>query len=171
MGLGAFTLGGGLVLFGFVENLWQFYAVNLIIGLGTSFAGLLVVSAAMNHWFRRKLTTVMGITTVGFSVAGFLGVPLVVLLQTNFGWRTAAVASGVLIWAMGIPASLLLRATPESMGLLPDGDLADEDPSFTGPRSRPVTARISFSLPDALRSKTFWSLSLGSGLNNMVMCS
>lgn len=170
MGLGALVLGGGLVMFGFIQNLWQFYVVNIIMALGASFAGLLVVSMAMNTWFRRKRTTAMGITTVGFSVAGFLGVPLVVLLQTQFDWRTAAIVSGLAVWAAGIPASLLLRPSPESMGLLPDGDLpGEQDAASVGPRSRSVGAIVDFSLGEAMRTRTFWLISVGNGLNGLVM--
>lgn len=162
MGVGTFILGGGLMLFGLIQDLWQFYLVNIVMGLGTGFAGLLVVNMAMNQWFRRKRTTAMGITTAGFSVAGFVGVPLVVLLQTQFDWRVAAVASGLAIWSLGIPASLLLRNSPESMGLWPDDELPGQADS---------AAVVDFSLPEAMRTRTFWLISLGNGLAVLVISS
>ncbi len=170
MGVGALVMGGGLIMFGLVQNLWQFYAVNIVIALGTSFAGLLVVSVAINNWFRRKRTIAMGITTVGFSVAGFLGVPFVVLLQTQLDWRAAAIASGLLVWVVGMPASLLLRRTPESMGLLPDGDPPGlRQTTADGVSNRPTAPLVDFSLKEAMRTRTFWFIGLGNGLNMLVM--
>ena len=35
MGLGVFLLGLGMVLFGLVENMWQYYAANILGGVGS----------------------------------------------------------------------------------------------------------------------------------------
>ena len=78
MGLGVFLLGLGMVLFGLVGNLWQYYAANILGGVGSSLCGILVVSTAVNTWFRRKRTMAMAIATVGFSVAGIVAVPIIV---------------------------------------------------------------------------------------------
>ena len=127
MGTGVFLLGLGMLFFGAVTNLWQYYAVNILMGIGSSFCGLLVVSVAVNTWFRRKRTMAMAITTIGFSVAGILAVLLVVWVQSTMGWRSAAVASGIAVWLIGIPTVVVLRRSPEQMGQHPDG----EDPAIT----------------------------------------
>ena len=51
--------------------------------------------------------------------------PLIYLLVTNLGWRNAWVILGILIWSiLVIPSLVLVRRSPESVGLLPDGDLS-----------------------------------------------
>jgi MFS family permease len=172
MGIGVFLLGLGMVLFGLVENMWQYYAANIVGGVGASLCGILVVSTAVNTWFRRKRTMAMAIATVGFSVAGILAVPLIVWVQATLGWRAAAIASGVAIWLIGIPTTAVLRPSPEAMGLLPDGD--DPATAAAAAAARPAAGHASgsgmldFDAREALRTSAFWFIGIGSGLYILV---
>ena len=176
--MGVTLLGLGMVLFGLVQNVWQYYAVNIVMGLGTSYSGLLIVSAAVNNWFRRKRTIALALTTIGFSMAGIIAVPIVVWIQATLGWRAAAMASGVTVWAIGIPAAMLLRRSPESMGLLPDGDTPEEANAReaalragdgTTVRVASGGGRLDFTLREAMRSPAFWSIGVGNGVNALIM--
>ncbi len=170
MGMGVFLLGLGMVCFGLVHNMWQYYAANLLGGIGSSLCGILVVSTAVNTWFRRKRTMAMAIATVGFSVAGIIAVPIIVWVQQTLSWREAAIASGVAIWIIGVPTTVLLRPSPEAMGLHPDGE-APAPPSAVSSAS---TARVSgagmldFNAREALRTSAFWLIGIGSGLYILV---
>lgn len=177
MGIGVFLLGLGMVLFGLVTNMWQYYAANILGGVGSSLCGLLVVSTAINTWFRRKRTMAMAVATIGFSVAGILAVPLIVWVQTSFGWRAAAIISGLAIWLIGIPTTALLRPSPEAMGMHPDGEAPAPPPS---PEARAAaaaastTARVSgagmldFDAREAMHTSAFWLIGMGSGLYILV---
>lgn len=171
MSMGVVILGLGMVLFGLVSNIWQYYAVNILMGFGTSFAGLLVVSAAVNSWFRRKRTIAMAISTIGFSLAGIIAVPIIVWIQTTMGWRTAAIASGITMWVIGVPAAMLLKRSPEEMELLPDGDPPGQvEVPETMSRGHPSGGgKLDFTLREAMRSFTFWFIGIGNGLNTLVM--
>ena len=172
MGLGVFLLGLGMVLFGLVGNLWQYYAANILGGVGSSLCGILVVSTAVNTWFRRKRTMAMAIATVGFSVAGIIAVPIIVWVQAEFGWRTAAVMSGVAVWLIGVPTTMVLRPSPESMGLLPDGDDAATVAAANAARAAAPHASgsgmVDFDAREAMRTAAFWLISIGSGLYVLV---
>jgi len=48
--------------------------------------------------------------------------PLLAIVVHTWGWRTAAVAAGLSFLCVGIPLASTVRRSPESMGLLPDGD-------------------------------------------------
>ncbi len=175
MGLGVFLLGLGMVLFGLIDNMWQYYAANILGGVGSSLCGILVVSTAVNTWFRRKRTMAMAIATIGFSVAGIVAVPIIVWVQATLGWRAAAIASGVAIWIIGIPTTLVLRPSPEAMGLLPDGD----DPATVAAAAaeRAATPHASgsgmldFATGEAMRTPAFWLIGIGSGLYILVQSS
>ena len=170
MGIGVFLLGLGMVCFGLVHNMWQYYAANLLGGIGSSLCGILVVSTAVNTWFRRKRTMAMAIATVGFSVAGIIAVPIIVWVQQTLSWREAAIASGLAIWIIGVPTTVLLRPSPEAMGLHPDG----EAPAPPSAASSASTARVSgagmldFNAREALRTSAFWLIGIGSGLYILV---
>ncbi len=120
--IGVFIMGLGFILFGLTNSLWMYYLANIIIDIGTGFQGMIVMSVAVNKWFRRKRTIAQSVMLLGFSMAGVVGVPLIVLTQSLYGWQISSIGSGLIIWAAGFPCSLLLRTEPEPYGLLPDGD-------------------------------------------------
>ncbi|MSQ31275.1 MAG: MFS transporter [Dehalococcoidia bacterium] len=168
---GVFMLGLGMVLFGQVTEVWQYYAVNVLLGIGSSFAGLLVVSTALNNWFRRKRTMAIAVATVGYSLAGVLAIPAIVFIQAEFGWRAAATISGLVIWAVGLPAAYFLRSRPEDMGMLPDGDApgGGEGAPASGAASRGGDGRVDFSLGEAMRTQTFWYIAVSNGVTALIM--
>ena len=54
--IGVSVMGLGLILFGLTNSMFMYYVANIVIALGTGFQGLLVMSVAVNNWFRRKRT-------------------------------------------------------------------------------------------------------------------
>jgi sugar phosphate permease len=122
--------------------------------------------ATVNHWFRRKRGLAMSIVQTGQSIGGVLIFPLVALAVLKLGWRTAAFLSGLVV-LMLLPLVLLIRRSPESMGLLPDGERRPPaDQSQT-----PVLLRHQdaddFTAREALRTPTFWLLAAFHGLRNI----
>lgn len=172
VGLGTFILGLGLILFGSIQSLWMYYVVEVIIAFGSGFASLLVISIAVNHWFRRKRTMANALVGLGFAMAGVVGVPALVFAQVNFGWRTASVLSGFLVWAIGIPCFLLLRRSPEPYGLQMDGETAGaaSSPGAAAAGGRPaMEVETDFTLKEALRTRTFWLLAIAQALAGIGM--
>ena len=47
--------------------------------------------------------------------------PLVAAIAITHGWRVASILAGIIVLIVSLPLSLLIRRSPESMGLLPDG--------------------------------------------------
>ncbi len=137
---GIAIFGLGLVLFGSVYEIWSFLAAFTIMALGASFSLLLVVSTAINNWFHRTRTLGIGIATTDLGISGVFAIPLIVVTQGAFGWRLAAMLSGVAVWATGIPAGLMMRDRPEKYGLLPDGN---PHPQFHGQASVDTTSEYS----------------------------
>ena len=168
---GLFIFGLGLVLLGFIQSLWSYYAVFVTISLGTSIGGFLVTSTAVNYWFRRKRTRALSLAQTGFGFGGIVMVPLLVWAQDAFGWRGAAIAAGLLAWGIGIPVALLMRHSPERYGALPDGDPPatldkEEQPA---PLGRPQGGGlVDFTLGEALHTQAFWFLGLGQGVSVLV---
>lgn len=168
-GIGLFGL--GLVLFGFVNEIWSFIAVFTLMALGASLSSLLVVSTAINNWFRRGRTLGIGLATTGLGISGVIAIPLIVATQGAFGWRTAAMISGVLVWAVGIPAGLLMRDRPERYGLLPDGDPPPESQSRVShsPVSYDSRRAVDLTVREAFHTSSFWLISLGTAFGMFAM--
>ena len=117
---------GGLAIMGLsrVSALWHFYMAYGVLGaLGMIGLGGLVTNTVVAKWFIRKRGRAMAIATMGISSGGLVLVPLTQWAISSFGWRTAWVVLGCLIWVViVVPAALLIRRSPEDIGLRPDGD-------------------------------------------------
>ena len=114
--------------------------------------------------------------------------PIVGLLVFSFGWRDAALFSGIAIIAVVVPLSFLMRRSPEGMGLLPDGAVAQTpsvSPSEIAPDgdarletaenaapvtlpSRRRTSDRDYSVSEAMHTSSFWLLTVSSGFRNAV---
>jgi MFS family permease len=166
--LGVFVMGLGLILFGLTNNLVMYFVANIILAAGAGLMGLLIMSVAVNHWFRRKRTLSQSFMLLGYPLAGVVGIPLLVLAQTAFGWEWSAIGSGLLVWAVGLPCAQLVRTEPEPYGLLPDGD-AVEVSAETGKVIPRVYDEYDFTLKEALKTRAFWLLAFGWALGNLGM--
>ena len=69
------------------------------------------------------------------------------------GWEDAWLVLGVLVWVLALgPVSMLVRQSPESVGLLPDGDLPTQQDGET-PADSPVDEQ-NWTLKEAMRTPT-----------------
>ena len=164
--VGIFIMGGGLILFGLMDSLWLYFASNIIIALGTGLQGLLVLSVVVNNWFRRRRSIAQSVMLLGFASAGFIGIPALVLVQTQINWQTSAIGSGLLIWILGFPLAQLLRAKPEQFDLLPDGDIR-KPVIQEGQGDSTVDEEYNFTLKQAIRTRAFWFLAISWALGNL----
>lgn len=176
MTAGTFIFGLGLVLVSLINSVWSYYLVFIVVAVGTSFGGFLVMSTAINNWFRRKRTIAMSIAQTGLGVGGLTVIPLLLWSHDEFGWRHTAIAAGIFTWIIGIPVSLLMRHSPERYGSLPDGDSAEEplpvaeNENATQPLQQPKGGgRFDFTLNEAMKTSTFWMLGLAHGLSIMII--
>ena len=162
------------------------YAGWMSIGYNTGFGH--ASQAAVNAWFNRKRSRAFAVFSLG---AGGSGLTVFALgwVVNDFGWRTAALLSGVGIFVIVIPLSMLLRHKPEQYGYLPDGDepgvpddpqpsasrAQDGDGTGTGRRAmtaaRTWAADYDFSVRQALISLAFWMLVLGTTARAVAMTS
>jgi MFS family permease len=154
--VGVITTGVGLIMLGWTRSLLVYYAANIVMALGLSLGGMMVMSVAVNNWFRRRATLAQSLMLMGYSLAGVLFVPLLVFLQSTMGWRDASIWSGIAVIAIGFPCSFLLRTKPETFGLLPDGDKPDD--RSTTIVGRNLNLDNDFTIGQALRTRSFWML-------------
>jgi MFS family permease len=156
--VGIVVLGGGFFVLSTVHSFLPFVVVFLLMAVGASLAGILSLTTVIVNWFERRRARALALLTLGLSLGG-LAIPLVGYTMVAFGWRPVAVASGVLVLAVGIPVSRLLHRDPETLGLRPDGDEPVPAPhGGTGP-SAPIRDRFGMTAAQAMRTWTFWAMS------------
>jgi MFS family permease len=153
------------VVFSRLGSLLDFYVACLLMALANSLLGLLVVSVAVNHWFRQRRSTAMGLATTGYAAGGALFIPALVLAQQLFGWRAAALISALAVFILGLPIIALMRDTPERCGLKPDNESGDRPPAAGG---RGGGGLVNFTVREALRTRTFWVLTVAITLTGAV---
>jgi len=138
-------------------------AVTLTRALGQS--ALSVVSIAMvGHWFVRRVDIAMAIYSVALSIGFMIAFPLVGSIVQSSGWRTAWLVIGASIVGILVPMGLLLvRRSPESIGIAVDGDIAEPEPE-----PEPELEPAGFTLREALRTPAFWIFAVGAALYGLV---
>ena len=132
--------------------------ITLTRGLGQS--ALSVVSITMvGKWFVRRLNIAMAVYTILLSVGFMLAFPLIGTLVIRTDWRTTWFTIGVALLLGLAPLSfLLVRRSPESCDLSPDGevprDIRDEPDGFT--------------LGQALSTPSFWVFGMASAVYGLI---
>ncbi|MGQ9571693.1 MAG: MFS transporter [Dehalococcoidia bacterium] len=175
---GVFLVGSGFLLFSQTRSVWTFFAAVIVIALGMSACGPAVTQTAVAHWFTKKVGRAMAIMSVGTGISGFMAVVTVTLISA-FGWRTALVILGVILWAICFPMALTVRNRPQDMGLLPDGErLAPSDDPPSGQKDPALqtdglaaitveSVAEGLTVRQALRTRAFWLLAIAITLLQM----
>jgi MFS family permease len=163
--IGTTLAGLGFILLSFTQSYLVFVLVFMgPLSLGFQAGFNQATMATVNHWFRRKRGLAMSIVQTGQAIGGVLIFPLVALAVLNLGWRPAAFLSGLVV-LMLLPLVLFIRRSPESMGLLPDGERRAPSEGAPGPVHQ-LRDPGEFTAREALRTPTFWLLAAFHGLRN-----
>ena len=88
-------------------NLWHIYLVFAAIPLLGGGASPLGYAAIMVRRFDSRLGTALGLSLMGVGLGGAVLPPLAQFLLSDFGWRTAYVALGVLTFVITLPAAIV----------------------------------------------------------------
>lgn len=113
--------GGAYFLMSTFTSVWQFYLSAILLGYGNAFAQFVFAPILVNRWFAKRQGLCFGLAG-SFSGLGALAMnPIGGFLIQNNGWRSSYVVFGVVILALGVIATLLVRSRPEDMGLKPLG--------------------------------------------------
>jgi len=158
------VLGGvSALLTSLANGIWFIYAFSLITGLAGGFANAIAMFTLLSKWFNRKWGTALGITMAGGSIGAMLMQPIVGIIAQNFGWQATYLVAGLLILIVNVPLVLfVLKDSPESLGLLADGDQSKEVTS--SPHAQPLvqttpeltTATNKTNLLVYLKSPSLW---------------
>jgi sugar phosphate permease len=167
---GVLTLVAGLVFFSRVSTLSQFYGAWLVIAIGTSCCSSSVVNPAINPWFRRNMGKAMGILNTGYALSG-LFIPVIYYLIASYNWRTALVIIGIGFLVICVPLTLIIKDRPERYGYWPDGATQPSNsskPKTRNPEAALIQTEVNISTGRALKSRTFWYLTVALTLQGVV---
>ena len=168
--IGACLAGIGLILLSTVRSYLAFFLIYvLIVSVGSNAGFFHPVSAAVNNWFIRRRGICFAIITASGNVGGMVMAPVLSYLILGFGWRIAAIIAGSIILIVALPAAARIHRSPEVRGLYPDGrPPSQDDVGSRDPVSHSATPEVHLTVKEALRTLTFWLLSLGITLRILV---
>ena len=159
-------LGGACILFSQVNSLGTllvgFFLLRLL-GQG----GLSLLSGNIPAmWFRKKLGTVTGIVSGGFSISMAVIPAFFLALINRVGWRAAYTRLGFLVWIIMLPLILLiLKNNPEAVNQNIDGAKVIDSTSFKENK----IGQQSLELKEARRTPAYWIMMINSALWALVV--
>lgn len=182
MPVGAAAAGVSLIWISDSFAIWQFW-IAYVIGRSISnpvMIGVVPRTLAVN-FFRRHRNIALSLVSEARPIGGAVVIQLVALVALYYDWRTAYRWLGLVGLAMIIPLILLMRRRPEDMGLLPDGAKAAPADAGTAPAGRHGRRgwassagegqEFSWSAKEALRTRTFWFITMTAALGTMTSSS
>lgn len=136
-----------------MNQIWQFYCLwGLIAGIGSGGTSIVLGSALINRWFRERRGLALGILGAAFSSGQLIFTPLVMQINTDFGWRPALLILAGLLGMLVLPlAAWLLADEPGQKGLSAFGAQSIE---FTKP------ARDANPMREVVVRGPFWLLAI-----------
>jgi predicted MFS family arabinose efflux permease len=151
------SAGSGLTVF--MTASWQLLLCwGVLVGVGTGSMALAFVATVTNRWFVRHRGLVSGILTAAGAAGQLVFLPLVAMLATDHGWRTASLAVSAAALVVVPIVLLLLREHPADVGTTAYG--ATEE-LVVAAQTGSSAVRALTVLRDAARTPAFWLLAGG----------
>jgi len=138
---------------------WQFFiSYSLLFAVGTGAAYTILMSTT-SRWFEKKRGLALGIVSAGTGLGTVVMAPFATYLITTFDWRMAFIIIGIIAGAIMTALSGWLKKDPADIGALPDGARIDDDRGELRGGAYGTQA-ISFTLRQALGTRSFWMVGL-----------
>src|SRR5688500_6471393 len=146
-------MGFGYILLSTVDGYASFLIVYLgVISLAHAGGFMHAPMVLINTWFIRKRARAITLNSAAFGLGGVLIAPLLSIIVHAWGWRWGAALAGVSFFLIGIPFALSIRRSPESMGMLPDGDVPVNPLGKSGGEEQRSVGETDVTVREALRS-------------------
>jgi sugar phosphate permease len=164
---GVILSGLGYMLLAGVETYVGLLVVYLgVISLSFSAGFMHSPMILANSWFIRRRALAMTLISSSIGIGGTVITPLLAFSVQTWGWRYGAFLAGVGLIVIGIPVALLVKRSPESMGLVPDGvppqtEVRSTQATNATETNEPVKQpETEFTLRQAMRTSAFWMMIL-----------
>ena len=166
--LGTTILGISFLLFATMNGLSQFFIYYFLMSLGASLSGFFSITISLVNWFQRYRSRALAFAGMGGALGG-LSIPIVVFFLEQFGWRTTAFGSGIIILLVGIPLCNIIRHRPIDSGHFADGINPDHLPKNDTYKPPEGLTAVDFTAKQAFKTRAFWTISLGHGSALLVV--
>ena len=164
--MGLLAVGCALLVLSSVSTstLWPFFTAYIIgRAISNPFLIGVVPRTATVNFFRRRRNITLAISGMSRPVGGAINIQIISLIAVTASWRAAYGYVGLFLLALSIPAFLIMRRTPEEIGMLPDGDRptgsAGQAGRTAGRRGAGIaTPEFSWTVREAMRTRAYWCI-------------
>lgn len=120
--LGMLLAGAAYALLANTQSYWMLIAGRVLVGLSSGVCSVAGVSRVISAWFHRRRGMVLGAVTAATGIgSSILGLAQAWIIE-NSSWRGSFSLVGALMLLAAVLIYLLVRCTPEEMGLSPYGE-------------------------------------------------
>ena len=162
MRLGALLFIVGMVLTGFMQNLWQFYLFFGVILSASMGIFQVPLTAAVTIWFRKHLGAGMGLLQSSQGIGPLVAVPIMLLIIQAFGGGIDGLRAA--FWIPGIMGGLIILVLvqffynePAQIGVRALG-APDDEPIKAVQTGEVAKVRTKVFIKQAQRTSAFWNL-------------
>ena len=160
--------GVGVIILSGVDGYWIFVLVYVgVVSVGNNSGFGQTFLAVMNRWFVRRRAVGMTIVITAYTAGGAMLIPVLSRGIEALGWRDVMLYTGIFVVVVVVPFALMIRRSPESMGidLAAVGEAIDQSTAATS--SAQASGR-DFTVGEALRTPTYWFILVASALRISV---
>lgn len=151
---GAIVLTLSLIGAGHVSTHGQLFLFYVVFGMGYAATSLVPCTTLVARWFSRRRAQALAIASTGLSFGGILFTPLAASLIDKIGFVLATFSLSFFAILIIPIALMVLRPTPASMGLTPDGEALERSAD-----GNPLPPQ-GLMLGEALRTRYFYLFTL-----------
>lgn len=152
--------------FSFARNIYEFYAVTILMSLAFCIISMLVFTYIIGNWFHKNRGVAIGMASMGSGIGAMVMNTVISQMIISYGWRSTYRILAVMIFVVIVPAIIfIVRERPSEKGLLPYGyeekpeDREGAKPVFDG-----------FTFAQARKMPVFWGVVASSIGLVMAIC-
>jgi MFS family permease len=151
--LGITTLAASTILLAFATKPWQLYAAFMLMSLGWTGMGVVVIATIVSHWFVRRRGLAISVAFNGASCGGVVVAPLLLLLGEKIGFPAAMLTATTIMVVVLVPVVVIW------IGPYPPGGNLVEHPTVYSRTQAPDTPKNA-PRSAAVRRLAFWTISV-----------
>ncbi len=154
----------GVALFGLsqIQEIWQLYALFLLMGSGFTLASPATMTKLISSVFTRRRGLALSLAGSGSAIGETTLVPTAAIVVTLGGWRSAYFVLAIILVAVIIPISYRLLKTKAK------SEVDDRDPAELAAAKTDSNGSACMWMPDdgmslkqAIKTPIFWALTFG----------
>jgi MFS family permease len=139
---------------GLLHRAWQLYSFHIVFGFCYGACGLVPATTVVTRWFEARRSLALSVASTGMSLGGVFLAPLSAYLLQKLGIAAAAPWLGAMFILGVVPVTaLVIRSTPQELGLVPENGRAVLPGRSPAPPAR--------SYAQARRSRLFIAVTAG----------